>query len=398
VSSDELWIGSIRIADPGGLAAVGYGIEANIDDYVDALVADINAAGGIACREVRVSYFDYAVDAPAPQQEQAMCTQWTQDRPVFAALLSLDSPGFILHPCLDAAGVVALDAGGAFGRDRRGLAELEHLVAVNSPDLTRGAIAQVDAHVRHGLLTSTSRIGVLQYDEPVSTRTVDEGLMPALAGHGLAIAERRSVIDPQDNADVALRDQQIANVVLQFKSAGVDRVIFVRGNGLAFSFMTAAESQAYRPRYGLTSFEAPVGMLGSAPPAQLVGAHAAGWVPESDLAPNEPPTWAARDRCLEYVRERGFEVTGHLDRGIALAVCDAVWFLRAAFEAMSGPISADGFVGGVARLGDGFESALVGPTRFASGRRDGAAVYFDLDHDEACSCWVRVGGPHQLPE
>jgi hypothetical protein len=397
VSSDELWIGSIRIADPGAVGALVGGINANVDEYVDALVAEINAAGGIACREVRVSYFDYAGTAPSPEQEQAMCTQWTQDRPVFAVLLSLDSPGFILHPCLDAAGVVALDAGGAFARDRRGLEELEHLVVVNSPDLTRGAIAQVDAHVRHGLLDSASRIGVLQYDEPVSTRTVDEGLTPALATYGLAIAERRSVIDPQDEAELGLRDQQVSNVVLQFKAAGVDRVIFVRGDGLALSFMTVAESQAYRPGYGLTTFEVPVGGTGGAPPAQLRGAHAAGWVPESDLAPSEPPSWGARDRCLDHLRDLGFEFSGHADRLIALAVCDAVWFVEAAMDAMSNEISADTFVDGVTRLGDGFESALVGPTRFGPGRRDGAAMYFDLAYDDACACWTRVGGPHLLP-
>lgn len=398
VTDEEIAVGAPRLTN---VAAAAQGVDApdaELDEYVDAMVEHVNATGGIACRQVRVVWHDVDMASLAfgPSSEQAMCATWTQDDEVFAAFPGgFNVPYDVLYRCLDQAGVAIIDVRGNSYRDQGGFEELPRLIAVNSTRLDRGTAEQVHALVRQGFLTADSRIGVVHYDAPRESRTVEVTLVAALAAHGLAPTEIQAVTTPAQTSDLAARERDVANAALRFKLADVDRVLFVRGSGLAATFMEAAERNDYRPRYGLTSVEMTV-TAAEVPSRQLHGAHGIGWYPEVDLYPRQPESWPARTACLDFFREQGFRTATTIDRLFAVSVCEAVWFTRAAIEAAPRPLSPDGLVAGALALGDSYASPTVERTRFGPDHRDGAATYRDARYDVDCSCFTYVGGPHPL--
>lgn len=398
VTDGEIAVGAPRLTNVTAMASGLERPDAELDEYVDAMVDHVNGTGGIACRQVRVVWHDVDVGSLAfgPASEQAMCATWTQDDEVFAAFPGGSNvPYDVLYTCLDRAGVAIIDVRGTSLRDRGGFDEVPRLIAVNSARLDRGTAEQVHALVRQGFLTTDARIGVLHYDAPRETRTVDGTLSSALAAHGLLLTERSAVATPVDASDLVARDRDVANAALRFKLADVDRVLFVRGSGLAAAFMEAAERNDYRPRYGLTTVELPVAAL-EVPAEQLVGARGLGWYPDLDLLPRRPESWPARSACLDFFHERGFQTATTVDRIFAVSVCEAFWFTRAAIEAAPRPLSADGVIAGARDLATSHESPTVQQTRFGPDRRDGAATYRDVAYDKDCGCFTYLGGPRPL--
>lgn len=399
VTDDEIAVGAPRLANVTDVATGLEPPESELDEYVDAMVDHVNATGGIACRRVRVVWHDLDMSSTAtwgPASEQAMCATWTQDDEVFAAFPGgFAVPYDVLYACLDRAGVAIIDVRGVSFRDRAGFDEVPRLIAVNTVRLDRGTAAQVHALVRQGFLTTDSRIGVAHYDGPRETRTVDDSLIPTLAAQGLSLTERHAVATPVSIADPA-RERDVANAVLRFKLADVDRVLFVRGSGLAATFMEAAERNDYRPRYGLTTVELTVVAL-EVPARQLIGSRGIGWYPDWDLQPRRPDSWPARTACLDFFHERGFRTATTVDRIFALSVCEAVWFTRAAIEAAPRPLSTDGVIVGARDLGTSYASPTVQRTRFGRDHRDGAATYRDVAYEEGCGCFAYVGGPRAVP-
>lgn len=368
-----------------------------VHEYFEVAIAAVNADGGVACRQLVPVWHELEEHPFAPSEEQAACAAWTQDHHVLAAVPVVDGPAQVLHGCLDAAGVLIVDVLGVTVRDPQGFAEVPHLVTVNSPRHDRAVREQVEALVRQGFLTSQDTIGVVHYDHEVDRRIVDGVLLPGLAAHGLS-AQTRAVGTPRSMADRPDRDREAASVALRFQLAGVDRVLFVGGDGLAAAFMMAAERHQYRPWYGLTTMYLPVVTLDEVPRRQFVGARAIGWLPDADGWPVPPTdTWPARSACLTFFEGEGFDLHQPSDRQVALATCEAVGFIRAAIAAVQGPVSADAMLDGVLALGDSYASPTVGRTRFGPDRRDGAEHYRDVAWDRDCPCFEYTSRTRPLP-
>lgn len=402
ITDDEVLVGAPRVkGGAAALASVGFDPPNHeLDEYVDAYVEHLNATGGLACRQARIVWHDLDVaegGSFGTVNEQAMCATWTQDHQVFVAVPAVDGPGEVLYPCLDRAGVTIIDVMGWSIRDRQGFDEVPYLLAPNSPRLDRGVAAQVHALVRQGFLDEDARIGLVHYDDVVTTRTVDETLVPALSSHELTLAQRRAVSTPRGRADLPARDRELANVALRFRRDDVDRVLFVGGDGLAAGFMRVAEANRYRPLYGLNSIQLPVAGIADVPARQLVGAQGIGWVPDLD-GWHHPPgdSWPARTACLEFFHAHGFEVTTTLDRHWALQVCEAVGFLDATLDAAPRPLAPDAILAGARALGTSWESPMVGSSQFGPDQRDGATTYRDVAYDDTCGCFLHAGPDRSL--
>lgn len=396
VTDAELLVGAPR-ASESLLALANDPPNHNVDEYFNAVLDEVHATGGIACRRVRLVWHDLESHPLQPSEQQAACARWTQDHHVFAAFPSIDGPGDVLYPCLDRAGVLTLDLIGWSIRDAQAFDEVPHLVAMNSPRNDRAVQEYADALVRQRFLTDRDSIGIVHYDEEINTRLVERVLLPALSAHDLA-AETRAVTTPRSLSDTPDRDREAANVALSYKLAGVDRVLFAGGDNLAWSFMRAAERIEYRPRYGLHTLYHPVLGLEDMPFEQLVGAQGIGWFPDMDSWYQPPSwTWPSRTRCLDFFHAEGFDLSTPLDRQWAVQACDGVWFLRTAVEATPGPLSADAVLATVSTLDDRYRSSSIDRTQFAPDRRDGAARYRDVAYDAACRCFRAEGPSRVLP-
>ena len=347
---------------------------------VEAVLAWIKANGGLGGHPVQV--FEYAVnmsDSANTWQTNA-CASMAEDhkvRFVVTVLANLQT----LAACLAKHGVGLLADNTNFGD--KTMAQLAPVLG-NPSELGAGRMMTllVDDLWKQGWLKATSKVGVLADDGPDGHATVDGPLTAALQRHGLKAAS--AVFINPSNGDGG--SGASGNAVLQFRAAGVDRIIPVMYSPLYF--MIAAESQRYYPAYAMTSSNGPGALLeGTAPPDQLKNAAGIGWAPYLDIGkgPKPPPVSARATLCFQLMQKAGQGATSALIKGFEAQVCDVLFYLKDLAD-LEPSIPADLLTSARVRLGSGF----VSPATFrvdVTHRTPGVAGYRSLAYLDSCTCF-----------
>jgi hypothetical protein len=393
VSAKEIRVGIayVKGADQA-YAAMGFS-QLSLGDTLSIykhMVAWTNSHGGLAGRKVvPVEFASNATDDKGTANEQA-CAAFTQDDKVFFGTgVTVGSPesGDNLLPCLSKAGtswiptVWSGDAG--YWSTFR-----QFLHSPNNISHTRELSALVDSVAMQGFFDGAKpKIGLIQIDRPPLTAAVEGGLKPALAKRGLKVDVAVSVAS-DNNLPAA-----VANAELKFATSGVTHVFFAGpGGGVPVYFMSAAQSQGYKPTYALSSWDAPsvVGQL--APQEQLKGTLGQGYLPSLDVnAAQDPGGTAATKACLAIYSEAGFDMSNRIATGTMLAACDTFLMAKKALDGQAS-ITAATFAAGVERIGSDFVPAGTFATRMRPDAHDGAAGYRFLVFDSGCSCFTYKGG------
>lgn len=393
VSAKTITIG-FHMADSGAAAAAVGAVGApsvTSEQMARAVVDDVNARGGIAGRRIvpviRV-YDENAANFDA--EAQASCSAFTEDTRVFAAVTNDPGDANIFNSCLTKRDVVVVNSS-TNSYDDTDFARWPTFYGPNRLSGSRWKV-YVDRLAATGFLTKASTIGVVDYATPTARRITERVIEPALEARGMRMAERLTVRHMSAVADLGGVASDASNGILRFRAAGVDRVLFVATGGKApFVWMSAADAQGYRPRYGLTSDEFLAVIRDNAPADQLQGARAIGWAPLSDVhAAQDPKGRPGYDRCAAVFRKAGLD----LNRGAeinAMGICDDVQLLKVALD-RAGALTPAGLKEAVARLGRSFQAATVLASRYAANRRYGAATIRDLRFETACTCF-RYEGP-----
>ncbi len=348
------------------------------------VVGYLNAHGGMGGRKIQLVQYDVDATAFVANANTAMaaaCTYFTQDQKVVAvtSIVALLPESF--YTCMADAHVPVVSADESVSRDffQRFPSAL-YMPAV--PNYTRLMNDSVEALWSAGWLTSTSVVGVVAVDTSDAHSVVDKGLIPALQRHGLKL----------ETGLYTSTDQSQANAysagVLDFNSRHVDRVFFAPG-GQPIYFATAAESQAYHPKYELGSLEYPGTLAIDLPADQLSGSMGLGWLPYIDLPPSawaSVPTSGIAD-CLKALRSSAQDFSTGTTLAIGAWICDDWNFLRDAFKAGASPDEA-GIRRAAESLGDTFRAAATFQSTSAPGRtHDGASAYRLLAFHDACTCY-----------
>lgn len=390
-----------QAARPGALAPVKIGIGVTIG-YADAIgglgvegastgdnraqagavIAHLNANGGLGGRRIEPVYFDYNVQQDPAVSDQEACTAWTEDTRVFAAM-SLYGKPVTLGVCLAKQGVASLLDFREPPDDDLLRAYPSAIFAPSQLSLSRRTRLYVKGLADLGYFTATDKIGLVLQDETVYRNVSERVLKPELRARGLTVAAEVAITGTND----------FANAVLRFRQEDVTRVLFLdQEGGLAYFFMTAAESQAYRPRYGLSTASYPSFLELNVPPAQLSGSVGVGWMPTKDVAQNPTPTDASVARCDAILRKAGQEPADRVAEGVGHAFCDWLFFLDRALE-LAPTLSLAGLQQGVEAIGTSFDPALTFSSRLGPGRHDGASSYRNLAFDDGCRCFRYTSPP-----
>jgi ABC-type branched-subunit amino acid transport system substrate-binding protein len=170
--------------------------------------------------------------------------------------------------------------------------------------------------------------------------------------------------------EVGSAGAQEQNAVLQFRSANITEVLSLDNSSVSPLFMRYADSQGYKPRYGISTEDNPAIMTQVVPPAALVGSLGVGYDPVNDVV--NPPLNSAGKKCDALMRAHGQPVG-------AYGACDQVRLIADALTA-SGVLTRDGLMSGLARLGN-IESAQGILLNYGGGRRDGVAAARNLVFD-----------------
>lgn len=356
-----------------------------------AVIAQVNARGGLAGRRIVPSWAWITSDSGTnATRSQAACEQFTHDERVAAVVVD-GATDISIASCLAQHRVPVVDVGQtSYPYDDVDLGALApYLYAPGRLSMSRFGV-YVDQLAARGFFARGSKVGLLRFDLPDQERTRRTVIEPALRRHGLALTTDIAFSPVEGTADLPRASSEAGNAVLQMRRAGVDRVLFL-GSGLSlpYVFPTVAESQGYRPKYGITTDDGPDFMATNAPAAQMAGAMAVGWepqydVPDSDAVLRGDALWRS---CAGLMRAAGF--TPRDGRR-----CTGVYFLERALRGAS-TVSAAALRRGADRLGATAYSTQNYATHFGPGRYDGVSHVRVLRFTSECTCFRYLTG--ELP-
>ena len=345
----------------------------------------INAHGGLGGHPIQGVYYDIAQHQGSNAETSMLmaCTALTQDSHVRFVQTIAGVPKSGME-CFSRAGVGLLNDETALG-DADMATYAAHLA--NPGEIAPGRMLDVavDDLWNRGWLTAGSKVGIFSADNTGAHAAVDKSLVPALRRHGL-VAAKTVYVNP-DGGDGGASESSSA--VLQFRSAGVDRVIPVLYSPLFL--MHAASTQGYRPSYALYSNLGPGALLETAAPAdQLTNAVGIGWQPYYDIGRGKMPGPVSprETLCFDIMRKAGQASTSSTTKGLEVQVCNVLFYLMD-ISAKQPSIPADLLAAGRSLLGSTFVSADTFRTDVTR-RTDGVAGYRELAYKQDCSCFQYV--------
>jgi branched-chain amino acid transport system substrate-binding protein len=350
-----------------------------------ALVDDLNRRGGIAGRKV-VPVFVTRGATNSDSENESYCAEFTEDQQVFAVFDAGGGgvPGNALVPCI--ARHQTLYFSGFLQSDDEYFRELAPwFLGPSLKSDTRIWHTMIPALAREGFFIDGAKVGLVVIDQPPYARVSDRVVKPLLARAGLPVTESRI-----SSADPSSVQSQVAQAVLRFKAENVTNVLFIPGFGTPFFFMQNAETQQFRPRYGITSDMGPAPVLENTPGfprAQLRGSLGIGWQPRLDVADARYPYTAQEQRCFKVMNDGGEQTRSRTDPGSALGFCDAFWAFEAAATRAGRSLTSGSVVAGYYSLGTAWPSVQTFQSDFTFGTPDGAYSHRLLGWDEQCMCF-----------
>ena len=352
---------------------------------IKALVADQNARGGLAGRQIQLVPHDLGgADASS---YQSACTFFTQDSPVFMVLSSLGHVD-TLNACL-AKGDVGYTSDYVAPSDRlmRGLGPI---YAPDDISAERYAVLLGRSLISSGLIKAGDKVGIYRQDTPDYARLTKDVLRPLLEQGGAKVVDEET-FNPTDTSSTV---SGAASVVFRMKSAGVTHVISYES---PLFLMTAADSQRWYPFWTVTSRASGGGFLeGSAPESELAHSGGPGWMPVSDIATSRLTGYVTAEerRCVTTLAKRGYSYSGaprYVEEMLCGELYHAVRVLARATE-----VSTNGFRVAAETMPP-YPSALAFSMSFAGSRHDGADSYRIFQYSTKCSCYGYTSPLRPIP-
>lgn len=369
----------------------------NYRAQTNTIVKDINRRGGIAGRKVVPVFHNYN-NAQALQNPhgsvQAACTRWTEDQPVFAvvALINVLGGDNTLAACL-AQRRTPLVSLSSVARPQSTFHRYEpYLYSITHPSFD----TLVPPWIRR-LVALDYFKGGWDIDPaspgPEPTKIGIVGIRCQFAADYKRILRQELdkhsqtvVAEAEASCNLSRLGDEMGQAALRFRNAGVTHV-FGEHSILRF-FATAAESQQYRPRYAVTSNNAPQQGLQDMPEAreQLHGALGVGYSPTFDVDwERDPgPTSAAQTHCRKLMLEAGERADNRDAFDFMVRRCDGFNFLAAATA--KGSLSPEGLKKGAQAMRS-MPSAHTFRFSFTGGRQDAPAAVRDLGYRGDCACF-----------
>lgn len=392
-TEDEIRIGYLTWNDVSNAGAgVGYAVDYGDQERIaQAIADDLNERGGIAGRKVKIVFYDYQtaqILTDGPAADQAACTLFTEDQPVFAVIAVTGPQSEVLPQCLYDK-QTTLVANDNIPYPRQYFEQWSPYIYSTANPITERLVPvwlqRSDAiGYFEGWDTAAGapgpapvKVGVVRYDgeSGVLFRDIVDGALRSL-GHKV-------------DSDYALQDAFDTNgmngAVLQFRSQGITHVIVE--SLFLLLFPQTAESQQYRPRYTLTTANAPLLIQSATPPQQLRGALGVGYFPSYDVDtahdPGDPSPAAAH--CREVQQAAGNDPNQRESWNLQAKACDAFALIAAAVEVAG--LHPTAIADGAAQL-TSIDPAGAFAITFGPGRPDGPGAVRDVGYDEECECFV----------
>ena len=367
----------------------------------DAIIKGLNAQGGLAGRKIVPVYAQTDTGSSNWETDfSAACATFTQDHHVVAVLGYVFNYFSSFERCLAAKRIPHLSTGFNVP-DREELAPFPLQLDLDVPTIDRRGLLKLVGATSDGVMTSKNKIGLVTDTCPGTPTSLQHVFLPAANKLGLHVVKTITINCPNGNADSASAVSALQSGVLQFASAGVDRVIFhASSEGPALLLFTlSAESQGYRPSYVVSSLANLEALRADFPARQIGNIHGYGWMPTQDVPPRYyPAANGLQQRCLKLLRTGDVVPSTGPDFYYGYNFCESLFVYERALLARHGDSDGTGVVAAVKGLGTSFASLTnQGGSAFAPDLPDAPRSMRHLVYTSSCSCFRYTGPTRAIP-
>jgi len=398
--SAPLTIGLTYIDNSTTEASLGYSAAGSVtpQSASQAFVQGINATGGIDGRKLIALDYDFnSDDADYASDASAACAKFTQDNHVGVVLDGAFGTTGGFEGCLQAAGVLDITSQDEGDQTDSDADPLHANISAMDTDRTYEAVLQESAAT--GYVTKADQLGVIVEDCPEDTRAYARTVLPVIAQLGLKPPKEEQIACTTGFASAGAAAVNISNAILAFKTAHVDRVMFVSYYEavILLLFGNDAATQDYDPGYMLSSNAEAEAAPGNIPSSQLPEVHGVGNSPYSDV--DNAVLSTADSRCLALAKAGGLIPSTYNDLSILTFSCGPFELLERALQVTDGDAGAQPLAAGIDGLGSSFEGpGLVGgSTYFSATRHDGPDAVQVFGYLASCQCIRYSGSPQPAP-
>ncbi|HLI55263.1 MAG TPA: hypothetical protein VKU88_13125 [Acidimicrobiales bacterium] len=365
----------------------------NVQSETDAVVAYVNAHGGVDHRKVNVIWYSYGGETQsATQIQQGACAEWTQDNKTF--VFTTGEP--IWDQCAAQEGAVGLY--------QTFLAETTPTLQKYPEDIDqtgftidRGDRITIEGLARQGYFSPGAKVGVVTWDESDYQYGITAGVDPALAAIGIHNVPVEYITVPASYSDLGATSSSVANAVLKFRSEGIDHVILLDGPAgvnqsgvLVLEWEQQANSQFYYPKYGLNSTSGFTALASDLPEKEMVGSEGVGWLPSEDLSSADYaalPENNEQKTCLQIMSASGNTPSGNNAEAVAFSICDEFFFLQYALGKVSGPLNQETALAAIDSVGSSFADLMTFGTYYSASQHDAAQLVRNIAFVASCDCY-----------
>lgn len=373
-----------KIHVTSGSAGCGAGDETEFKN----MTAYVNAHGGIAGRQIVPVIYHTGLGVTFAQGAQQACTYFTQDNPVGIVITQNAVPGNSIS-CLVQHHVITIHAD-TFPYDNADYTSyFPYSYAPDRPRPERWVKAYVDGLASAHFFSGNVKVGLVRYDFPEYNSVFNSVMLPELQANNVTLAQDASIAPPASFTALGGLQTQLSTTILKFKSAGINRVLFLTDVGtLDLFWYSIAKAQNYFPQYGLSSTEQMSVFVDMAPKGTLTNAVGVGWDPFYDVKPaQDPGGTAATATCKQAMNNPSGTPVGRNNK------CDSLLFVQTVLDkaSASNNLTVQGFQQAAAALGTSFQPAEVFSDQFGPGLYDGPSSYRVYSFATACNCFQYTG-------
>jgi hypothetical protein len=403
VSATTINVGELYDPNNGAEdAALGFGglNPGNTQAETNAVIAYINAHGGVAGRKLNAIWYAISTTSNIQQQEQGACTFWTTDNKVF----TFQTGTAVLDQCAANAHAIGPAAGDLAQEDTPILNQYPTDINIDGMSLDRSMRYTVEGLERQGYFSPGAKVGIATWDQSDFQWSITHAALPALAAVGIQNPPVAYVTVPETESDVSSSSADISNAILKFRQAGIDHVLLFDGTAginsggtMAILWMNAANGQAWYPTYGLNSTSGLTTGAADEPARELQNSLAIGWNPSLDLSSGDfsaQPMTTDGKLCLQIMSSAGQTPSSQNAEGVALSICDHYFFLKFALDKVSGPLNQATALAAINSVGTTYPIISNFENNFTQNQHDGPYFVRNAAFVTSCSCFKYTSNPY----
>ncbi|WP_370614822.1 ABC transporter substrate-binding protein [Mumia sp. Pv 4-285] len=366
------------------------------EKQVEALETWVNANGGVGGRKLDAVFRLYDAQKDSPAAEEQLCKQVVQDDKAFAVVLTGQFQDNA-RPCYAMEKTLVLDATLVATDDATYKKHYPYLWSASYPSYDGFVRAYVQTLSEQGFFKGRKQVGVVAADNAINRTTMEELAIPLLEDAG--VKPEVAWVDTTDQGSLFMGTGQGA---VTFRSAGIDRVMFLGGARLASIFATQATTQEFKARYAVSTFDNPAFFVNNPdmlPASILKGMVGVGFAPSQEVGDAQLafPGTDAEKKCIDIYSEAGISFESREAARVALPYCDAALLLQAGATELTDDFNAGAWGAAVESLGSAFVPATGFTGALGPGKQAASGAYRVIRFDDSCGCFVYEGGDVDFP-